>query len=207
MVDYDNISKTENTRVSYPIGFISDAIIPSVGDAPKNIFFLTCDAFGVLPPVAKLDASQALYYFLSGYTAKVAGTEQGVNEPQATFSACFGKAFLPLHPQVYAGLLKQKIAGVNIWLVNTGWVGGSYGAGERIKLGFTRAIIKAALNGELMAATCQTLDLFNLQIPMNCTGVPSGLLDPMSSWDDRENYWAKARELKALFDQNYMSLL
>jgi phosphoenolpyruvate carboxykinase (ATP) len=209
MVDYDNSSKTENTRVSYPIDFINNAVTPSVGAAPKNIFFLTCDAFGVLPPVARLNSEQALYYFLSGYTAKVAGTEQGVNEPQATFSACFGKAFLPLHPQVYAGLLKQKIAAgkATIWLVNTGWVGGAFGVGERISLAYTRAIIKAALSGELTVAAYETLDLFNLQIPANCTGVPSEILNPVNSWGDSASYWTRAKELKVLFDQNYTTLL
>lgn len=208
LVDYDNISKTENTRVSYPIDFIKNAVIPSVGGAPKNIFLLTCDAFGVLPPVSKLDAAQALYYFLSGYTAKVAGTEHGVNEPQATFSACFGKAFLPLQPQVYAGLLKNKIsAGVNIWLVNTGWVGGPYGVGKRISLAHTRAIIRAALNGELTKATYETLGIFNLKVPKACTGVPGELLNPVNSWGDARAYRAKASELKVLFEANYIKLL
>jgi phosphoenolpyruvate carboxykinase (ATP) len=208
-VDYDNISKTENTRVSYPINFIKNAAIPSVGDAPKNIFFLTCDAFGFLPPVAKLDSEQALYYFLSGYTAKIAGTEQGINEPQATFSACFGKAFLPLHPQVYAALLKQKIVygQVNIWLVNTGWVGGAYGNGQRIKLAYTRAIIKAALNGELTTAGYQCLPIFNLMIPKTCSDVPNELLNPAASWTDTDAYWTKAKELKALFETNHKKLL
>jgi phosphoenolpyruvate carboxykinase (ATP) len=209
MVDYDNISKTENTRVSYPLDFINRAVIPSVGDAPQNIFFLTCDAFGVLPPVAKLNVEQALYYFLSGYTAKVAGTEQGVNEPQATFSACFGKAFLPLHPQTYAELLKSKIAKnqVNIWLVNTGWVGGGYGVGKRISLGYTRAIIRAALSGELKMADYELLSIFNLMIPTRCSGVPENLLNPVNSWSDAGEYWAKAKKLKRLFEKNYVTLL
>ncbi|MBC7398833.1 MAG: phosphoenolpyruvate carboxykinase (ATP) [Mucilaginibacter sp.] len=208
IVDYDNISKTENTRVSYPLHFIKNSVSRSTADAPKNIFFLTCDAFGVLPPVAKLDTQQALYYFLSGYTAKVAGTEQGVNEPQATFSACFGKAFLPLHPQVYASLLKNKLTqtNINIWLVNTGWVGGAYGTGGRIKLAYTRAIIKAALSGELNHANYGLLETFNLSIPTTCSGVPAQLLNPVTSWKNPADYWIKAKELKALFDANYRQL-
>lgn len=208
LVDYDNISKTENTRVSYPIHFIKNAVVPSVGAAPENIFFLTCDAFGVLPPVAQLDADQALYYFLSGYTAKIAGTEQGVNEPQATFSACFGQAFLPLHPKSYAGLLADKLhkSRAKVWLVNTGWAGGSYGTGQRIRLAYTRAIIKAALTGGLDHGDYELLPGFNLMIPQHCPSVPNELLNPAKGWADQEAYWAKAGELKTLFNKNYEQL-
>jgi len=151
-VDYDNISVTENTRAAYPIDYIDNIAVPSVGDAPKNIFFLTADAFGVLPTISKLTTGQAMYHFISGYTAKVAGTEAGVTEPQATFSACFGQAFLPLHPTKYAKMLGEKLEAnpnVNVWLINTGWTGGPYGVGSRMKLSYTRAMITAALEGNL----------------------------------------------------------
>jgi len=198
-VDFTNISKTENTRVSYPIDYITNAVIPSKGNTPKNIFFLTADAFGVLPPVAKLTPGQALYYFLLGYTAKVAGTEHGINEPQATFSACFGKAFLPLHPQTYAALLAKKLqeTPTNVWLISTGWTGGAYGTGRRIPLACTRAIVKAALNGDLDKANYETLPLFDLAIPTSCPGVPTELLNPTKHWGDR------AEKLVKLFKENY----
>lgn len=208
-VDFDNISKTENTRVSYPIHFIKDAVIPSVSTAPKHIFFLTADAFGVLPPVSKLTNEQALYYFLSGYTAKVAGTELGINEPQATFSACFGKAFLPLHPHVYADLLNKKISdgNVNIWLINTGWTGGPYGIGQRIKLAYTRSIIKAAISGELNEADYELLPVFGLMIPRTCPGIPEGVLNPSKNWEHKAAYWMKANDLLNLFRKNYQMLV
>lgn len=207
-VNYDNIAKTENTRVSYPIHYIKNAVIPSVGTAPKNIFFLTADAFGVLPPVAKLNKEQALYYFLSGYTAKVAGTELGVNEPQATFSACFGKAFLPLHPQTYANMLSEKISGnnINIWLINTGWAGGPYGVGERIKLAYTRAIINAAINGLLNNVEYELFPVFDLMIPKSCPDIPDELLNPAKNWKNLTDYWAKANYLLKLFKENYKIL-
>jgi phosphoenolpyruvate carboxykinase (ATP) len=204
-VNFDNISKTENTRVSYPINFIPKAVVPSVGNIPKNIFFLTADAFGVLPPVSKLNTEQALYYFLSGYTAKIAGTEHGINEPQPTFSACFGKAFIPLHPWKYAELLAEKIkeSWANVWLVNTGWTGGPYGIGERIKLSYTRAIIKAIVNGKLNSMAYQELPLFNLMMPGTCPGVPDEILNPVKTWPNPTDYWIKANDLFQLFEDNY----
>lgn len=203
--DYSNSSITENTRVSYPIHHISNALEPSTGGHPHNIFFLTCDAFGVLPPIARLTPEQAMYYFISGYTAKVAGTETGVNEPQATFSACFGAPFLPLHPTVYAGMLGKKMQQhqVKVWLVNTGWTGGSYGIGKRIKLPYTRAMITAALNGTLNEQTFTTHRVFGLEIPKTCPNVPSDLLDPRKTWMDKIAYDEKAYELALAFKKNF----
>ncbi len=204
-VDYDNINKTENTRVAYPIDFIDNSVEPSIGHIPKNIFFLTADAFGVLPPISKLNTGQAMYHFISGYTAKVAGTEVGITEPQTTFSACFGKAFLPLHPTKYAELLGKKLKEnkVNVWLVNTGWSGGSYGVGSRIKLAYTRAIITAALNGELEKVQFETLPVFGLEMPMACPHVPSEILNPRITWEDKNAYDAKANQLAAAFVKNF----
>jgi phosphoenolpyruvate carboxykinase (ATP) len=204
-VDYTNTSKTENTRVAYPIYHIDNAVEPSTGPAPKNIFFLTADAFGVLPPISKLSPGQAMYHFISGYTAKVAGTEVGVTEPQTTFSACFGKAFLPLHPTKYADLLgkKMKEGNVNVWLVNTGWSGGSYGVGERIKLKFTRAMISAALNGELDNVEFDTTPFFKLSIPKSCPGVPSEILNARNTWADKDAFDQKAQQLAASFVKNF----
>src|SRR4029079_19752492 len=172
-VDYDNITKTENTRVAYPINHIANAVEPSVAGVPKNIFFLACDAFGVLPPISKLTRGQAMYHFISGYTGKVAGTEVGVKEPTTTFSACFGKAFLPLHPAKYAELLGKKLkeGGARVWLINTGWSGGSYGIGSRIKLSYTRGLITAALNGQLDNVEYDTLPVFGLKFPKVCPNV------------------------------------
>ncbi len=204
-VDYDNVSRTENTRAAYPIHHIANAVHPSLGGVPKNIFFLTADAFGVLPPISKLDAGQAMYHFISGYTAKVAGTEVGVTEPQTTFSACFGKAFLPLHPTKYAELLGKKLkeAKVNVWLVNTGWSGGPYGVGKRIKLAFTRAMITAALEGEFDKVTFETMPVFGLEIPRACPHVPSEILFPRNTWADKHAYDAKAAQLAAAFVKNF----
>ncbi|MFI5164609.1 MAG: phosphoenolpyruvate carboxykinase (ATP) [Bacteroidia bacterium] len=205
-VNYDDISVTENTRVAYPISFIDNAVEPSVGGIPKNIFFLTCDAFGVLPPISKLTTGQAMYHFISGYTAKVAGTEMGVIEPTLTFSACFGKAFLPLHPTKYAELLGKKLkenATINVWLVNTGWTGGEYGVGSRIKLSYTRALITAALNGELEKLKFDTLPVFNLNIPATCPNVPSEILNPRNTWKNKDMYDAKAAELARSFVKNF----
>jgi phosphoenolpyruvate carboxykinase (ATP) len=204
-VDFFNISKTENTRVSYPIHHISNAVEPSVGGVPKNIFFLTCDAFGVLPPISKLTNGQAMYHFISGYTAKVAGTEMGITEPTTTFSACFGKAFLPLHPTKYAELLGKKLQSnnVNVWLVNTGWTGGAFGTGSRMKLSYTRALITAALNGELDKVKYDTLPVFGLQFPTSCPGVPSEILSPRQTWADKDAYDAKANDLGAKFVKNF----
>jgi len=204
-VDYSNISRTENTRVSYPSSYIDNAVSPAVGDIPKNIFFLTCDAFGVLPPISRLTPAQAMYHFISGYTAKVAGTEMGVTEPTTTFSACFGKAFLPLHPTAYAELLGEKLKThhVKVWLLNTGWVGGAYGTGSRIKLSYTRALISAALNGDFDKLEFGETDFFKLAYPTSCSGVPQELMNPKNSWADKAAYDAKARHLAEQFVKNF----
>jgi phosphoenolpyruvate carboxykinase (ATP) len=204
-VDFADGSKTENTRVSYPINYISNAVHPSVGGNPKNIFFLTCDAFGVLPPISKLTPEQAMYHFISGYTAKVAGTEVGVTEPQTTFSACFGRAFLPLHPSKYAELLgkKMKENNVNVWLVNTGWSGGSYGVGERMKLRFTRAMITAALNGTLEKTKFEVMPVFDLAIPTDCPDVPNDILNPRETWADKAAYDTTLNKLAEQFTKNF----
>ncbi|GAB4140798.1 MAG: phosphoenolpyruvate carboxykinase (ATP) [Bacteroidia bacterium] len=205
-VDYTNTSKTENTRVAYPINHISNALEPSIGKAPKNIFFLSADAFGVLPPISKLTTAQAMYHFISGYTAKVAGTEMGITEPQTTFSACFGKAFLPLHPGKYAELLGKKLKAhpdVNVWLVNTGWTGGAYGVGSRIKLSYTRALISAALNGELDHVEYGETPFFKLRFPKYCPGVPEEILEPRNTWADKAAFDVTAQKLAAQFVKNF----
>jgi phosphoenolpyruvate carboxykinase (ATP) len=204
-VNFSNIDKTENTRVAYPLYNVSNAVIPSIGSSPKNIFFLTADAFGILPPISKLTPEQAMYYFISGYTAKVAGTETGVVEPKATFSACFGEAFLPLNPVTYANLLGNKIKQhqVKVWLVNTGWLGGAFGTGKRIKLKFTRAIISAALNGELDNVSFTEHPVFNLMMPVSCPDVPDYLLDPINTWTNTNNYFEKAHHLAMEFVKNF----
>jgi phosphoenolpyruvate carboxykinase (ATP) len=204
-VDFSNISKTENTRVAYPIHHIANAVEPSIASNPKNIFFLTCDAYGVLPPISKLDAGQAMYHFISGYTAKVAGTEAGVTEPQTTFSACFGKVFLPLHPAKYAEMLgkKMKEHQVNVWLVNTGWTGGAYGTGSRMKLSYTRAMITAALNGALASVEFEQHPIFGLQMPTTCPNVPSEILNPRNTWNSAADYDKKANELAQKFIKNF----
>jgi len=205
IVDYANIDKTENTRVAYPVHFIDNAVIPSVTTVPKNIFFLTADAFGVLPPLSKLNRGQAMFHFISGYTAKVAGTEAGVTEPQLTFSACFGKAFLPLHPVAYARLLGEKMEKhkVNVWLVNTGWSGGAYGEGQRMKLAYTRALITAALEGKFQDTEFREHNVFGLQMPVSCPGVPSEILNPRNTWADKQKYDQKANELALAFLHNF----
>ena len=205
-VDYANKSVTENTRTAYPIGYIPNAIEPSVADAPKNIFFLTADAFGVLPPISKLDKSHAMYHFMSGYTAKVAGTEMGITEPQTTFSACFGAVFLPLHPTKYAEMLGQKMdenPDVNVWLVNTGWTGGSYGTGSRMKLPYTRAMITAALNGELTDVEFTKHPIFGVEVPASVPGVPTEILDPRNTWTNKELYDKTANSLAEKFVKNF----
>jgi phosphoenolpyruvate carboxykinase (ATP) len=208
-VDFGNIDKTENTRVAYPIHYIENALIPSIASAPKNIFFLTADAFGVLPPISKLNSEQAKYHFISGYTAKVAGTEAGITEPQLTFSACFGKAFLPLHPSKYAELLAQNIEkfNVNVWLINTGWTGGKYGIGSRMKLSHTRAMIKSALNGDFKNVDFEEHPLFGLSMPTNCPGVPSQLLNPINTWNDKNAYEKTATSLAEAFVSNFKQYL
>lgn len=205
-VDYSNTTKTENTRVGYPIDHISNAVEPSVGGAPQNIFFLTADAFGVLPPISKLNVGQAMYHFISGYTAKVAGTEVGIKDPVTTFSACFGAAFLPLHPTKYAELLGKKLRenpNINVWLVNTGWSGGAYGVGERIKLKYTRAMITAALSGELNNVEYNTHQVFGLAMPTECPNVPSEILSPRNTWVDKDAYDTKANVLATEFVKNF----
>lgn len=205
-VDYANISVTENTRAAYPLHHIDNIAVPSVGKTPENIFFLTADAFGVLPPISKLDAGQAMYSFISGYTAKVAGTEAGVTEPQATFSACFGRVFLPLHPGKYAEMLGEKLKAnpnINVWLINTGWTGGAYGTGSRMKLPFTRAMITAALNGELNNVEFEKHPVFGYAMPKSCPNVPDELLNPRNTWDDKAAYDAQANKLANMFVKNF----
>jgi phosphoenolpyruvate carboxykinase (ATP) len=204
-VDFDNGGITENTRASYPIDYITNAKIPCVGGHPKNIIMLCCDAFGVLPPVSKLTKEQAMYYFISGYTAKVAGTEQGVTEPEATFSACFGSAFLVWHPTKYASMLAEKMAahGAHAWLINTGWTGGSYGTGYRFKLKHTRAIVDAIHSGELEAGKFDTMPVFGLQVPTAVSGVPSEVLMPSNTWPDVEGYETTLKTLAGLFVDNF----
>jgi len=204
-VNFSNIDKTENTRVAYPLDYVGNAVRPSIGSSPKNIFFLTADAFGILPPISKLTPEQAMYYFISGYTAKVAGTEAGVNEPVATFSPCFGEAFLPLNAVIYAELLGEKIKNheVNVWLVNTGWTGGPYGVGKRIRLKYTRAMISAALNGELNNVPYIEHPIFNLQMPATCPDVPDVILDPRNTWANGERYDEKAHKLALSFINNF----
>ncbi|GAB3571533.1 phosphoenolpyruvate carboxykinase (ATP) [Spirosoma luteolum] len=200
-VDYADKSLTENTRTAYPIDFIDNAVLPSVGGHPEHIFFLTCDAFGVLPPIARLTPEQAMDYFLLGYTAKVAGTEMGVTEPQTTFSACFGAAFMPLPPATYARLLGNRIRehGASVWLVNTGWTGGPVGTGYRFKLPHTRALLRAALTGGFAGATFKPHPVFGIAVPDQCPGVPTELLDPRGTWADRAAYDKAAYELNELF--------
>ena len=204
-VNYEDNSKTENTRVSYPLDYIPGAVIPSIGRIPSNIFFLTCDAFGILPPVSRLTAGQAMYQFISGYTAKIAGTEAGITEPKSTFSACFGAPFLPLHPGFYAKMLGEKIRKhqVRVWLINTGWSGGAYGNGERIPLSYTRAIVSAILEGALENCNWKVHPVFHFTMPETCPGVPGKLLDPELSWKDPLEYQLKAKELAARFIENF----
>ena len=204
-VDYTNQSVTENTRTAYPINYIPNVAEPSIGSSPKNIFFLTADAFGVLPPIAKLNKEQAMFYFVSGYTSKLAGTEMGVKEPQATFSACFGAAFLPLHPLKYADLLGKKINNgeVNVWLINTGWTGGPYGIGSRMKLKYTRAMIHAALEGKFAETVFEKHPIFGIEMPTECSNVPTEILNPINTWENPEAYAEKAKYLEGLFEENY----
>jgi phosphoenolpyruvate carboxykinase (ATP) len=204
-INFDDGSITENTRVSYPLNFISNAQEPSIGGLPKNIFFLTCDAFGVLPPISKLTPGQAMYQFISGYTAKVAGTETGVTEPKPTFSACFGAPFLPLHPGKYAMMLGEKMQkhSVNVWMINTGWTGGPYGVGSRMKLKYTRLMITAALEGKLDDVNFVNDPIFGVAVPVECPGVPAELLTPRNTWSDEKAYDEKAKYLAGLFVRNF----
>lgn len=204
-VDFNDVSITQNTRVSYPIEFIPNAKVPCVGGHPKNIILLTCDAFGVLPPVSRLSPSQAMYHFISGYTAKVAGTEQGVEEPEATFSACFGAAFIMWHPSRYAELLAEKMTkhGSAAWLINTGWSGGAYGVGSRMKLSHTRAIIDAVHDGSLAKSEMIEDPVFGFEVPTACAEVPTELLIPKNTWSNPLEYDEAAKNLAKLFQDNF----
>lgn len=204
-IDFASKAITENTRVSYPLDFISNALIPSIGKTPKNIFFLTADAYGILPPISKLTPGQAMYQFISGYTAKVAGTEAGVKEPTATFSACFGAPFLPLHPGAYAKMLGEKMKKhqVNVWMINTGWSGGPYGVGSRMKLPYTRAMITAALEGKLNNVEFEAHPVFGMLMPKECPNVPTEVLNPRNTWSAPALYDQKAKELAGLFVKNF----
>ena len=204
-INFEDGSITENTRVAYPLHYISNAMEPSIGNIPRNIFFLTCDAYGVLPPISKLTKGQAMYQFISGYTAKVAGTEAGVTEPKPTFSACFGAPFLPLHPGRYAEMLGKKMEAhnVNVWLINTGWTGGPYGVGHRMKLSLTRAMISAALEGKLDEVETINDPIFGMAIPKEVPGVPVEVLTPRNTWKDKQAYDEKAKFLAELFVKNF----
>ena len=204
-LDFFDSTLTENGRVSYDISMVPNASPTSRAGHPKNIVMLTCDAFGVLPPISQLTPDQAMYHFLSGYTAKVAGTERGLKEPTATFSTCFGAPFMPRHPTVYAKLLGEKMAaqGATCWLVNTGWSGGAYGTGERMKIAYTRAMINAALDGRLAEAELVADPHFGVLVPQSCPDVPSEVLNPRNTWSDGAAYDAQARDLVARFENNF----
>ena len=203
--DFFDTSKTQNTRGSYPIEAIENRTLDSKGGHPQNVIFLTCDAFGVLPPISRLTSAQAAYHFISGYTAKVAGTEIGVTEPQATFSACFGEPFMPMHPGVYADLLSSKMAehGSTAWLINTGWSGGAYGVGSRMKIKYTRAMLNAAMDGALDNVEYVTDERFGFEIPKSCPGVPSEVLIPKQTWSDGDAYDASVDKLAGMFNENF----
>jgi phosphoenolpyruvate carboxykinase (ATP) len=203
--DFTDGSLTENTRVAYPLDFIPGAVIPSIAGHPTVINFLTADAFGVMPPIAKLTKEGAMYHFMSGYTSKLAGTERGITEPKETFSQCFGAPFMPLHAMEYAKMLGQKISQHNtrVYLINTGWSGGPYGVGKRVDLKYTRAMVTAALNGELEKVRFKHDDIFNLDIPTSCPGVPSEILDPRNTWSDKNEYDLSANRLAELFVKNF----
>jgi phosphoenolpyruvate carboxykinase (ATP) len=203
--DLDDASITENTRASYPISFIPNASADGLGNHPRDVVFLTADAFGVLPPISRLTTEQARYYFLSGYTAKVAGTERGVTDPEATFSVCFGSPFLPLPPQTYSRMLGEKITkhDARVWLVNTGWTGGPFGVGQRMKLKYTRAMLRAALEGKLDEVPTEKDPVFGLEIPLSCPDVPDTVLRPRDTWSDASAYDEQARKLAGMFKENF----
>ena len=206
MIDLDDESVTENTRASYPLDYIKNAVPEKKGGHPKSIILLTCDASGVMPPIAKLSPDQAIYQFISGYTSKIAGTEVGLGkEPELTFSTCFGAPFMVHHPYFYADILKRKIINHNVdcWLVNTGWIGGAYGVGKRISIGYTRALLNAALNGELANVNFVTDPIFGFQVPASCDGVPSNILDPSTSWPSKEEYMIRYTQLARRFVENF----
>jgi len=205
VVNFESQILTENTRACYPIEYIPDIEMPCVGGHPRNIIFLTCDAFGILPPVSRLTPAQAMYHFISGYTAKIAGTEVGINEPQATFSACFGAAFMVWHPSKYAEILAKRIRenGTKVWFINTGWTGGPYGVGKRFPLKYTRAIVNA-INGDVLNDVPTVEDsTFGFGVPTQCPGIPSELMTPSNSWTDRREYEKKAATLAQLFKTNF----
>jgi phosphoenolpyruvate carboxykinase (ATP) len=205
-IDLDDDRITENTRASYPLEYIENAVPEMMAGHPQNIILLTCDASGVMPPIARLTTEQALYQFISGYTSKIAGTEIGLREePEITFSACFGAPFMVHHPSVYADLLRRKIErhGVTCWLVNTGWIGGPYGVGKRISIGYTRALLNAALQGRLLGVDFRADPVFGFEVPLRCEGVPEGILQPASSWDSPETYMQRYRELAARYIDNF----
>jgi phosphoenolpyruvate carboxykinase (ATP) len=206
VADFDDDSKTENTRIGYPLDFIPNASATGRGGHPKNVIMLTCDAFGVLPPIAKLDGAQAMYHFLSGYTARVAGTEKGVTEPQATFSTCFGAPFMPCHPSVYGNLLRDLIAEhqADCWLVNTGWTGGKYGVGRRMPIQATRKLLAAALDGSLADVSFRTDPYFGISVPLAVTGIQPHLLDPAKTWADKAAFETTAKNLVEMFRKNFV---
>lgn len=203
--DFDDGSLTENTRVGYPINYIPNAAIPGIGGQPKTVIFLTADAFGVLPPISRLTPEQAMYYFVSGFTSKLAGTERGITEPQPTFSTCFGEPFLPLDPSLYAAMLKEKMtkSGAHVYLVNTGWSGGSYGTGSRMKLRYTRAMVSAALDGSLENAKFEKDPVFGMDVPTTCPNVPDEVMIPKNTWKDKKAYEETAKKLAASFVENF----
>ena len=203
--DYHDGSVTENTRVGYPIDYINNAQIPGEGGIPKVVIFLTADAFGVLPPISKLSQDAAMYHFVTGFTSKLAGTERGITEPQPTFSTLFGEPFMPLDASVYANMLGERIEkyGTKVYLVNTGWTGGPYGVGSRMKLSYTRAMVTAALNGELEKAEYKHDDVFNVEIPQSCPNVPAEILNPRNTWTDKDAYDAQAKKLAGMFAENF----
>jgi phosphoenolpyruvate carboxykinase (ATP) len=205
VIDLDDASRTENTRASYPLTSIDNIVPEGRASHPRNIIMLTADAFGVLPPVARLSSEQAMYHFLSGYTAKVAGTEKGIKEPEATFSTCFGAPFMVLHPGVYADLLGKHMArhDAACWLVNTGWSGGPYGVGHRMKIAYTRAMIRAILNGTLAKTNTVPDPIFGVGIPMSCPDVPNEVLQPRNTWGDKEAYDRQAHDLARRFNENF----
>lgn len=205
VIDFNDDSITENTRVGYPVNFIANIDPNGVAPIPKTIFFLAADAFGVLPPISRLSTDAAIYHFVSGYTSKLAGTEAGITEPEATFSTCFGEPFLPLDPLLYANMFERRVgkANANVFLVNTGWVGGSYGVGKRIPLKYTRRMINAAINGELDYVAYETDPYFNLDIPKFCPDIPSELLDPKATWTHKDQYDETAKKLVKMFEENF----
>ena len=208
-LDFDDDALTANMRAAYPLHYISNASEKAVGGHPKNIIMLTCDAFGVLPPIARLSPAQAMYHFLSGFTSKVAGTERGVTEPEPTFSTCFGAPFMPRRPEVYGNLLREKIAqhGATCWLVNTGWTGGAYGTGSRMPIKATRALLSAALEGRLADAEFRKDPNFGFDVPVEVNGVADILLDPRRTWDDPESYDRQAAKLVKMFSDNFEQYL